>query len=68
LHEITTPTLLLSGRYDEATPLIVGTIHARIPGSEWIVFEHSSHTPHLEEPDAYNATVRAFLAGVESTS
>jgi L-proline amide hydrolase len=24
VHEITTPTLLISGRYDEATPLIVG--------------------------------------------
>jgi len=68
LHEITTPTLLLSGRYDEATPLIVGTIHTRIPGSEWIIFENSSHIPHLEEPDAFNATVRAYLAGVESTA
>jgi proline-specific peptidase len=67
LHEIRTPTLLLSGRYDEATPLIVSTIHERIPGSEWIVFEESSHTPHLEEPAAFNAAVRAFLAGVEST-
>jgi L-proline amide hydrolase len=66
LHEIAVPTLLLSGRYDEATPLIVGTIHERIPGSEWIVFESSSHTPHLEEPAAFNTTVRAFLAGTES--
>ena len=32
-HEITTPTLLVSGRYDEATPLIVGQIHERIPGA-----------------------------------
>jgi len=68
LHEIRTPTLLLSGRYDEATPLIVGTIHARIPGAEWIVFENSSHTPHLEEPAAFNAAVRGFLAGVETTA
>jgi proline-specific peptidase len=66
LHEIRTPTLLLSGRYDEATPAIVGTIHDRIPGSEWIVFEQSSHTPHLEESAAFNAAVRGFLAGVEA--
>ena len=33
LHEITTPTLLVSGRHDEATPLIVGQIHERIPGA-----------------------------------
>jgi hypothetical protein len=34
-HESTTPTLLVSGSYDEATPLIVGQIHERIPGAEW---------------------------------
>jgi proline-specific peptidase len=65
LHEIDVPTLLLSGRYDEATPLIVGAIHERIPQSEWILFENSSHTPHLEEPAAFNAAVRGFMAGVE---
>jgi proline-specific peptidase len=66
LHEITIPTLLLSGRYDEATPAIVGEIHRRIPGAEWIVFEHSSHMPHVEEPAAFNAAVRGFMAGVEA--
>jgi proline-specific peptidase len=67
LHEIAVPTLLLSGRFDEATPAIVGAIHERIAGSEWIVFEQSSHTPHLEEPAAFNAAVRGFLAGVEAS-
>ena len=53
LHEITTPTLLVSGRYDEATPHIVGQIHERIPGAEWEIFEESSHMPHVEEPEAF---------------
>ena len=61
LHEITTPTLLVSGRYDEATPLIVGQIHDRIPGSEWELFEQSSHMPHIEEPEAFLERVEAFL-------
>src|SRR5919201_1154631 len=61
LHEITTPTLLVSGRYDEATPLIVGEIHKGIPNAQWIVFEESSHMPHVEEPDAFLDTVEAFL-------
>jgi L-proline amide hydrolase len=65
LREIVTPTLLLSGRYDEATPTIVGAINERIAGSEWILFEQSSHMPHFEEPAAFQAAVRAFLAGVE---
>jgi L-proline amide hydrolase len=66
LPEIDVPTLLLSGRYDEATPAIVGAIHERIRGSEWIVFEESSHMPHVEEPAAFNAAVRGFIAGVET--
>ena len=66
LHEISTPTLLVSGRHDEATPRIVGEIHARIPGAEWALFEHSSHMPHVEEPEAFLETVERFLAGVDA--
>jgi len=66
LHEIDVPTLLVSGAYDEATPLIVGTIHERIPGSTWVLLEQSSHTPHLEEPEAFLRAVAEFLAGVEA--
>lgn len=65
LHEITTPTLLVSGRYDEATPLIVGQIHERIAGSEWTIFEESSHMPHVEEGDAFLERVDAFLRTVD---
>jgi proline-specific peptidase len=66
LHEIRVPTLLLSGAHDEATPAIVGAIAERIPNAAWIVFEESSHTPHLEEPAAFEAAVNGFLAGVEA--
>jgi L-proline amide hydrolase len=65
LHEITTPTLLVSGRHDEATPLIVGQIHERIPGADWVVFENSSHMPHVEEPEAFLDTVETFLRSVD---
>jgi L-proline amide hydrolase len=61
LHEITTPTLLVSGRHDEATPLIVGQIHERIAGSEWAIFEESSHMPHVEEQGAFLERVEEFL-------
>jgi len=65
LHEITTRTLLLSGRYDEATPYIVEQIHQRVPGSEWTVFEESSHLPHIEEPEAFIAEVDRFLRAID---
>jgi L-proline amide hydrolase len=62
------PTLLVSGAYDEATPRIVGEIHERIPGSKWVMLEHSSHTPHIEEPEAFLAAVEGFLADVEAAA
>lgn len=65
LHEITTPTLLVSGRHDEATPLIVQQIHERIPGAAWTIFEESSHLPHIEEPEAFLERVEQFLAMID---
>ena len=65
LHEISTPTLLVSGRHDEATPLIVGQIHERIPGAEWTIFEESSHLPHIEEPEAFLQRVEQFLETID---
>jgi L-proline amide hydrolase len=65
LHEIQVPTLLLSGRYDEATPIIVETIHKSIAGSEWIIFENSSHMPHVEETELYLQVLNRFLTRVE---
>jgi L-proline amide hydrolase len=65
LHEISTPTLLVSGRYDEATPHIVEQIHTRIPGAQWRIFEESSHMPHVEEPEDFLETVEQFLKTVD---
>ncbi|MGH3135298.1 MAG: proline iminopeptidase-family hydrolase [Gaiellaceae bacterium] len=65
LHEITAPTLLVSGRHDEATPHIVEQIHERIPGSEWTIFEQSSHLPHIEEPEAFLTRVDPFLRSLD---
>lgn len=65
LPEIKVPTLLLSGRYDEATPIIVETIHQSIPGSEWVIFENSSHMPHVEETELYLQILNKFLTRIE---
>jgi L-proline amide hydrolase len=65
LHEISVPTLLISGRYDEATPRIVEQIHTRIPGAEWRLFEQSSHMPHVEEPEAFLEVVETFLERID---
>jgi len=65
LGEIREQVLLLSGRYDEATPAIVETIQRGIPGSEWVIFENSSHMPHVEEPERFLAVLNDFLKRAE---
>jgi L-proline amide hydrolase len=65
LHEISTPTLLVSGRYDEATPHIVEQIESRIPGAQWQLFENSSHMPHVEETEGFLQAVEGFLKTVD---
>ncbi len=67
LGEIDVPTLITSGRYDECTPELVQAAHRGIPGSEWVLFEESSHMAFVEEPERYRAVLSDFLAGAEAT-
>ncbi|WP_017997158.1 proline iminopeptidase-family hydrolase [Rhizobium leguminosarum] len=62
LDRIEAPTLLVSGKYDEATPLVVRPYLERVPGCEWVLFENSSHMPHVEEKQLCLATVSGFLS------
>ncbi|TXG76574.1 alpha/beta fold hydrolase [Patescibacteria group bacterium] len=61
LHQITVPTLFISGKYDEATPLQTERAHQQIPGSEWVLLENSSHSALFEQPIDYLATLTDFL-------
>lgn len=63
LHEIRVPTLIVVGRHDWITPVAASEeIAAGIPNSELVIFEHSGHSPQLEENEKFVATVRDFLA------
>jgi L-proline amide hydrolase len=66
LHEVRVPTLLLSGRYDEATPAVMSTLHRGIAGSEWHVLEESSHSCHTEQEALTMLLVADFLARTET--
>jgi L-proline amide hydrolase len=61
LADIDVPTLLVSGRHDEATPVLQEALLKGIAGSEWVVFEDSAHLPHVEEPERYLDVVGAWL-------
>ena len=61
LHKINVPTLIISGRHDEATPACVQPFKDNIDGARWVIFEHSSHMPHVEEQKECMKTVGDFL-------
>ena len=61
LPEINVPTMVTSGKYDEATPLISGTVYTGIPGARWTIFDNSSHMAHVEEAERYIQVLSAWL-------
>ena len=63
LNEVAAPTLVLAGRFDRVcAPEAAEAMAAGIAGSELHVFEESGHMAFVEEPEAYVAVVRGFLA------
>jgi proline-specific peptidase len=66
LSEIHAPTLITSGRYDESTPRINEILHKGIAGSEWVIFENSSHMAHIEEPERYLPLIQSFMDRIEA--
>jgi proline iminopeptidase len=62
LGEISAPTLILVGKDDFVCPPSQAKImHQAIPNSELTIFENSGHFTHVEEPEAFFDTVRAWL-------
>lgn len=62
LDKIEAPTLLISGRYDEATPAVVQPFADHIKNVRWTIFEESSHMPHVEERALCMQEVETFLS------
>jgi L-proline amide hydrolase len=66
LGEIDVPTLVTSGRYDECTPRLAEIVQRGIRGSQWVIFEESSHIAFVEERERYLQLLGEFLSRVES--
>jgi proline iminopeptidase len=63
LGDVRQPVLVLAGRHDRTCSVQAAeAIAGGIPDAELVVFEHSGHMTFVEEPDAYVAAVRRFLA------
>ncbi|WP_208951094.1 proline iminopeptidase-family hydrolase [Rahnella sp. ChDrAdgB13] len=61
LPAINVPVLLISGRYDEAAPEVVQPFADGIKDVRWVIFENSSHMPHVEERGACMECIQEFL-------
>lgn len=62
IADIEAPTLVISGRYDEAAPVAVRPFAESIAGARWEIFEESSHMPFVEEPERYLEVIEEFFA------
>jgi pimeloyl-ACP methyl ester carboxylesterase len=65
LSQISCPTLILSGRHDEATPLQMKFLKDGIAGSKQKIFENSSHCGWLEEPEDFRKAILDFVNQVD---
>ena len=63
LGEISVPTLLVGGRYDECTPGHPEEMHRRIAGSQLAIIEDASHLCFAEQPAKFNAIFNTFIDG-----
>jgi L-proline amide hydrolase len=61
LSRIAVPALVISGRYDEATPRLQDDLVSGIKQSEQVILAESSHMPFWEERAAYMRAVGDFL-------
>jgi pimeloyl-ACP methyl ester carboxylesterase len=64
LDSITVPTLVLVGAKDE--PFLGATEYMlkKIPGAQRAVIAGAGHAANIDQPEAFNAAVEAFLAGL----
>lgn len=61
LSEISAPTLVISGPFDEATENLADELANGISGAQKAMIDGTSHTPWIENPDAFFPILRDFL-------
>lgn len=62
LARITVPTLIIAGRHDWICPVEFSEeLYRLIPGSEFLIFEDSSHSVRVDAPEATLRAIREFV-------
>jgi 3-oxoadipate enol-lactonase len=66
LGEIRTPTLIIVGEEDVATPPKEGRmLHEAIPGSKLQIIPGAGHSSSIEQPDAVTKAIVAFISNTD---
>ena len=63
LARMDVPVLFTCGELDQAPPATMYRYTRLVAGSEVRVFTDASHTPHLEQPEAYRHALTTYLNG-----
>jgi pimeloyl-ACP methyl ester carboxylesterase len=64
LPGIAVPTLVIVGENDKNFLAAADYMAAKIPGARKVVIAGAGHAPNVDQPEAVNAEVTAFLAGL----
>jgi pimeloyl-ACP methyl ester carboxylesterase len=64
LETIDVPTLVLAGANDEPFLGATDYMAAKIPGARKILIPDAGHAANIDQPEAFNAAVRSFLASL----
>jgi 3-oxoadipate enol-lactonase/2-succinyl-6-hydroxy-2,4-cyclohexadiene-1-carboxylate synthase len=66
VHQITVPTMIMTGARDSIFVPLANNLYERIPESRLLVYENTGHMLNMEQPDRFNDDLEAFLKRVES--
>ena len=62
LPQMRLPTLFVAGSADGTMPASMPLLAAAVPGAQYAEIAEAGHLPCIEQPDAFNAVLEAFLA------
>jgi 3-oxoadipate enol-lactonase len=66
ISAISLPTLIIVGEEDPGTPVSAAqSIHDHIKDSELVILKSAAHLSNMEQPEAFNGAVSAFLAKLQ---
>jgi 3-oxoadipate enol-lactonase len=61
---VTTPTLIVVGKEDQATPpQMARELNDLLPNSELVILPGVAHAPQIQEPTTFVETIGHFLEG-----